>query len=184
MTVYLPIDGSQQGLLPASQSAGPVDPNEISSVTVRLRSRGDPKTLISKAYELARQPLAQRQYLTHQDLADRSCVDSGSRLMEPRGHFARSDSRLQSRRRKRSKGRRPSQTRPSTLWPSLITLQPSYPPLILATLSNVTVRKRASGRRSGSSSWLRDAYPFTTTAGVRNVTILLLTLLRVLPGRR
>ena len=70
MTVYLPIDGSQQGLLPASQPAGPVDPNEISSVTVRLRSRGDPKKLASKAYELARQPLARRQYLTHQDLAD------------------------------------------------------------------------------------------------------------------
>ena len=60
MTVYLPIDGSQQGLLPASEPAGPVDPNEISSVTVRLRSRGDSKKLISKAYELARQPLAQR----------------------------------------------------------------------------------------------------------------------------
>ena len=70
MTVYLPIAGSQQALLPASQPAGPVDPNEISSVTVRLRSRGDPKELASKAYELARQPLAQRQYLTHQDLAD------------------------------------------------------------------------------------------------------------------
>src|ERR1700726_2411662 len=70
MTVYLPIAGSQQGLLPASEPAGPVDPNEISSVTVRMRSRGDPKKLISQAYELARQPLAQRQYLTHQDMAD------------------------------------------------------------------------------------------------------------------
>jgi kumamolisin len=47
-----------------------VDPNEISSLTIRLRSRGDPKQLVSKAYELARQPLAQRQYLTHTDLAD------------------------------------------------------------------------------------------------------------------
>ena len=41
MTEYLPIAGSQQGLLPASQPVGPVDPNEISSVTIRLRSRGD-----------------------------------------------------------------------------------------------------------------------------------------------
>jgi len=70
MTVYVPVGGSQRTLLPGSQSAGPVDPNEISSLTVRLRSRGDPRTLVSKAYELARQPLAQRQYLTHQDLAD------------------------------------------------------------------------------------------------------------------
>src|SRR5436309_2194258 len=71
MTVYLPIEGSQQQLLPASQPLGPVDLDEISSVTVRLRSRGDPQKLISNAYELACQPLARRQYLTHQDLADR-----------------------------------------------------------------------------------------------------------------
>jgi kumamolisin len=70
MTAYVPVGGSQRALLPGSEPAGPVDPNEISSLTIRLRSRGDPKTLVSKAYELARQPLAHRQYLTRQDLAD------------------------------------------------------------------------------------------------------------------
>lgn len=70
MTVYVPVDGSQRDLLPGSRPAGPVDLNEISSITVRLRSRGDPRKLVSKAYELARQPLAHRQYLTHQELAD------------------------------------------------------------------------------------------------------------------
>lgn len=75
MPAYVPVSGSQRDLLPASHQSGPVDPNEISSITVRLRSRGDPKTLASKAYELARQPLAQRQYLTHQDLADQHGAD-------------------------------------------------------------------------------------------------------------
>jgi kumamolisin len=70
MTAYVPVGGTQRALLPGSQPAGPVDPNEISSLTVRLRSRGDPKQLVSKAYELARQPLSQKQYLTHTDLAD------------------------------------------------------------------------------------------------------------------
>ena len=75
MPAYVPVGGSQRDLLQGSQAAGPVDPNEISSITVRLRSRGDPKKLASKAYELARQPLAQRQYLSHQDLADQHGAD-------------------------------------------------------------------------------------------------------------
>jgi hypothetical protein len=75
MPAYVPVDGSQRALLPGSQPAGPVDLDEMSSLTVRLRSRGNPKTLVSKAYELARQPLAKRQYLTQQDLADQHGAD-------------------------------------------------------------------------------------------------------------
>jgi kumamolisin len=87
MTVYVPVGGSQRTLLPGSQPVGPVDPNEIASLTIRLRSRGDPKTLVSKAYELARQPLAQRQYLTHQDLADQHGAEPAD--IEAIGQFAR-----------------------------------------------------------------------------------------------
>jgi kumamolisin len=68
MTVYTPLPGSKRALLPNSRLAGPVDPSEIASVTVRVRSAGDPASLAQKAYELAKVPLAMRKYLTHDEL--------------------------------------------------------------------------------------------------------------------
>jgi kumamolisin len=66
--VYAPLPGSQRTLLPNSRPAGPIDPSEIASVTVRVRSAGDPEALAKKAYELAGTPIAQRKYLTHEEL--------------------------------------------------------------------------------------------------------------------
>jgi kumamolisin len=68
MTVYVPLPGSKRNLLPHSRPAGPTDPSEIASVTVRLRSVGDPESLAQKAYNLANTPIAERKYLTHQEL--------------------------------------------------------------------------------------------------------------------
>ena len=66
--VYIPLPGSKRTLLPNSRSAGPINPSEITSVTVRVRSAGDPEELAKKAYDLANTPLADRKYLTHQEL--------------------------------------------------------------------------------------------------------------------
>ena len=68
MALYVPLPGSQRALLPNSRLAGPVDPSEIASVTVRVRSAGDPASLAQKAYALAKMPMAARKYLTHQEL--------------------------------------------------------------------------------------------------------------------
>ena len=68
MAVYVPLPGSTRKLLPNSRPVGPVDYSEIASLTVRVRSAGDPKGLASKAYELANTPLAKRKYLTHDEL--------------------------------------------------------------------------------------------------------------------
>src|SRR5215467_7926162 len=68
MAVYVPLPGSKRTLLPNSRPAGPIDPSEIASLTVRVRSAGDPEALAKKAYELANTPLAQRKYLTHDEL--------------------------------------------------------------------------------------------------------------------
>jgi kumamolisin len=68
MTSYVPLPGSKRNLLSHSQAAGRVDPAEITSLTVRVRSAGDPEALAKKAYELAATPLAERKYLTHDEL--------------------------------------------------------------------------------------------------------------------
>jgi kumamolisin len=68
MAIYVPLPGSRRVLLPNSRAAGPVDPSAIASVTVRVRSVGDPKALAKKAYELASTPMAERKYLTHEEL--------------------------------------------------------------------------------------------------------------------
>lgn len=88
MSVYVPIGGTTRALLPNSHAAGPVDPNEITSVTVRLRSRGDPAALAAKAYEIASKPLAQRQYLTHAQLEQQHGADPAD--LDTIEHFAQS----------------------------------------------------------------------------------------------
>jgi kumamolisin len=70
MAVYVPLPGSQKSLLPNSRPAGPVDPSELASLTVRVRSTGDPKALEKRVYEQAAKPLAKREYLTHEQLAE------------------------------------------------------------------------------------------------------------------
>jgi kumamolisin len=68
MAVYIPLPGSQRNLLPNSRLAGPINLSEIASLTVRLRSVGDPEALVRKTYDLAATPLATRKYLTHAEL--------------------------------------------------------------------------------------------------------------------
>src|SRR5262249_51350219 len=69
MPQYVGLPGSKRTLLPNSRPAGPIDPSEITSVTVRVRSAGDKDTLAKKAYELANTALAKRKYLTREQLA-------------------------------------------------------------------------------------------------------------------
>lgn len=68
MSIYVPLPGSKRTLLPNSRPAGPIDPSEIASVTVRVRAAGNPDALAKKAYELANTQLAERKYLTHEEL--------------------------------------------------------------------------------------------------------------------
>lgn len=71
MSMYVPLIGSKRQLLPNSRVAGPVDPSEIVSLTIRVRSVGDPMDLVQQAHELGRTPVAERRYLTHAELVQR-----------------------------------------------------------------------------------------------------------------
>ena len=66
MSVYVPLNGSKRELLPNSHAAGPIDLSEIASLTIRVRSVGDPMDLVQRAHELGRTPVAERRYLTHE----------------------------------------------------------------------------------------------------------------------
>jgi kumamolisin len=68
MAGYVPLPGSKRTLIPNSRPAGSINPAEVTSVTVRVRSAGDPQSLVQKAYELANMPIARRKYLTHDEL--------------------------------------------------------------------------------------------------------------------
>jgi len=68
MAAYVTLPGSRRTLLANSVPAGPVDTSEVVSVTVRVRSVGDPKALEKQGYDLARTPMVQREYLTHAQL--------------------------------------------------------------------------------------------------------------------
>jgi kumamolisin len=70
IVTYVALPGSERLLLPDSRPAGPIDPCEIADVTVKLRSRGDLGQLESWAYEQAARPLAEREYMTHQQLLE------------------------------------------------------------------------------------------------------------------
>src|SRR4051794_15001674 len=69
MAVFVPLPGSHRELLHESRAAGPVDPSEQASVTVRIRPAQDSKALEKLAYDLASEPLADRKYLTPQEFA-------------------------------------------------------------------------------------------------------------------
>ena len=69
MAAYVPLPGSQRALLPNSRPAGAIDPSEITSITVRVRSIGDVKALEKQVYQLSKKPLKDRTYLTRAQLA-------------------------------------------------------------------------------------------------------------------
>jgi kumamolisin len=66
---YVQLQGSKPLLLPNSRPAGPVDPSEIGSITVRVRSAGDAGALEKDVYEQSQKPLSERTYLTREELA-------------------------------------------------------------------------------------------------------------------
>ena len=68
MVAYVPLPGSKRSLMPNSRPAGPIDPAEIISVTVRVRSAEKAEDLAQKTYELASTPIAKRKYLTYDEL--------------------------------------------------------------------------------------------------------------------
>jgi kumamolisin len=69
MATQVTLQGSKRALLANSRSAGPVDPKEIISLTVRTRSIGDLAALERRVKQQSSQPLAQRTYLTRAELA-------------------------------------------------------------------------------------------------------------------
>jgi len=67
---YVALPGSQRELLPNSRPAGSVDPDELTSVTVRVRPQADSGALEKQMQTIYKQPLAERQYLTHEKLRE------------------------------------------------------------------------------------------------------------------
>jgi kumamolisin len=68
MPKYVALPGSRRTLLPQSRAAGPVDPSEIDTLTVRLRSAGDSEALEKRVYEEAQKPVKDRQYLSRAEV--------------------------------------------------------------------------------------------------------------------
>src|SRR5579863_6134536 len=69
MASHVALPGSKHTLLANSRPAGPVDPKEIASLTVRVRSVGDPAALEKRVQQQSREPLADRTYLSRAELA-------------------------------------------------------------------------------------------------------------------
>jgi kumamolisin len=76
MASYVPLPGSKRSLLPNSRPAGAIDPSEIDSITVRLRSGGDAKALEKMVNEQSKKPLNERTYLTRDELAKKHGASS------------------------------------------------------------------------------------------------------------
>lgn len=68
MPGYVALPGSKRTLPPHSRQTGQIDKTEVASITIRVRSAGNPDKLVKKVYELARLPLGKRQYLTRAEL--------------------------------------------------------------------------------------------------------------------
>ena len=69
MATHVTLRGSNKTLLANSRAAGPVDPKEIISLTVRTRSIGDLAALEQRVKQQSSEPLAQRTYLSRAELA-------------------------------------------------------------------------------------------------------------------
>jgi kumamolisin len=68
MGTRVTLAGSKRTLLPHSRPAGPIDPSEIASLTIRTRAAGDITALEKRVKEQAALPLDERTYLTHEEL--------------------------------------------------------------------------------------------------------------------
>ncbi len=83
---HVDLRGSHKELLPGSRVVGPVDPDEIACLTVRVRSLGSLEYLTKKAYQLANTPLSKRKYLTHNQLEKR--IGASQADLDKIEHFA------------------------------------------------------------------------------------------------
>jgi kumamolisin len=70
-SAYVELPGSYRDLLPNSRPAGSVDPDEITSITVRVRSVGEVKNLEKDVTNIYSQRLGDRKYLTRQELLEK-----------------------------------------------------------------------------------------------------------------
>lgn len=70
-TRFVTLHGSQRKPLANSRTAGPADPAEVTSVTIRLRPVSDIAALAATVEKLYARPLAKRTYLTREELAHR-----------------------------------------------------------------------------------------------------------------
>jgi kumamolisin len=96
MRNHVAIPGSDKRLLPNSRPAGPVDASQMVSVTVRVRSTGDTQDLAGKARDLAATPLADRVYLTREQLAAQHGADPAD--LDKVEHFAQAHNLMVSHR--------------------------------------------------------------------------------------
>lgn len=69
MTTHVPLPGSKRILPENARLAGEVDPTAMASLTIRVRSGSDKKTLEQQVLEQSQLPLADRAYLSHEDYA-------------------------------------------------------------------------------------------------------------------
>ena len=71
MTSLIALPGSARHVLPNSRAIGAIDPTEVASVTVRVRSMGDDAALEQFVHEQSTLPLNERKYMTRDELAAR-----------------------------------------------------------------------------------------------------------------
>ncbi|KAF8914701.1 hypothetical protein BGZ58_005682, partial [Dissophora ornata] len=69
-TDYVPLRDSKSELRPDSHPAGPINRSEVATITVRVRSVGDVQELERKVYELSKEKLEDRTYLTYEQLVE------------------------------------------------------------------------------------------------------------------
>ncbi|KAF8919091.1 hypothetical protein BGZ58_004737, partial [Dissophora ornata] len=70
MLGYVPLGYSNSELQSDSLPSDPVDRSEITIITIRVRSVGDIRALEQKVYELSKEKLEDRTFLTHEQLAE------------------------------------------------------------------------------------------------------------------
>jgi kumamolisin len=71
MTSLVALPGSARNVLPNSRAIGAIDPTDVASVTVRVRSMGDDAALEQFVHEQSALPLDQRKYLSRDELGAR-----------------------------------------------------------------------------------------------------------------
>src|SRR6266705_624553 len=65
---FVPLPGSTHETLATARAAGPIDTSEVSSITIRTRPATDPEDLEKKVAEIYAKPLAERTYMSREEL--------------------------------------------------------------------------------------------------------------------